>query len=105
MKKILLALSLGVAITAMAETDYTVTPVIRDIQNGVDNINAIEKLTVTGNTGTIGTHAIVTAVFTTDNDTATTSSPDFIGQLLVCSTNDGVWIGTNTTAGSWRVIK
>lgn len=46
MKVILVALALLVSVPAFAETDYKAMPIIRDIQKGVKNQNAIKDLYV-----------------------------------------------------------
>lgn len=103
-----LVVAFALSVSVHAETDYKALAVIKDIQNGADNMNQIKVLRVkesvtlpddsvdAAEIGTIvqtytGTAAIATTQFT----------PAFVGQILVGTVSSTVHVATTSTTNGW----
>jgi hypothetical protein len=89
--------ALVVAAPAFAETDYLALPIIRDIQNGVNNANAIKTLYVSGSVGFAGALNSSGAIATTSD--ISTSAGD-----LTVTAGDIITPATSGTATNGAVV-
>lgn len=107
-----LVVAFALSVSVHAETDYKALAVIKDIQNGADNMNQIKVLRVkesvtlpddSVDAAEIGT--IAQTYTGTNAITATQFTPSFVGQFLIGTVSNTVHVSENLTTNGWIQIK
>ena len=108
----LLTLGSALAYQGLTDPGQEALQQLQSIRNGQNDAHAIRVLRVTGSTvlpaGSIANASVAQLAQTTATTgvlTTTAFTPDFVGQILVQTVSNKVWVATGATSNGWTNIK